>query len=1306
MQQYSYTPVPQDEHHDATVLKRSFLSNIFISWVGPILERGYAKPLEASDLGRMPPSQQATHIASHGVRDLWTHRSANGDKTYSICLAKWLSKLFGVRLLEMALLRTIVISISLALPFYFLPQVLQCLNPRPDGPKLLVASAPALAGLLFVMQVLQASLSNRLQLLALDMTVEVTATLADALYEKSLRLAPGGEFPPAKILTVSSSDVTKLAMFLTTMIGLITAPAHIIVCSFLLSRLLGHIAWVPICLFLLFIGLQTPIGQCYGTAIWGYLEAMDARVQVVRELLYAIKMVKYSASEAIFEQRIRTSRDNQARYIRNFCLVIFALTSAKQLQEVIIPVVTFVVFASFGGSMSGSTPFAILGLFGTLNTPFTEITEVAANLAPARVSLVRIEKVLNSPEISPAASLNRVPFDVTAPALHLQNASFAYDSASATGFSLRNLDLQIPHGSLTAIVGAVGAGKSSLLAAIAGSGVLSLTKGSASVAGSVAYCAQEPWILAGTIRENVQLKGDPIGNDSYLAQIITDCQLDHDIATLSHGLDTYIGEKGVTLSGGQKARVALARAVYRSADLIILDDPFQALDAKTNARIFDDLLCGPALKNKTVVLVTHQLHLLPRVDRIVVLEAGRIVQHGTFVELMQGGEGALAGMLRDYKFDNETDLRRDQNEEHDASCDNVPRDAKHPANSAPAPAVAAQAATEEERAKGAITAKTIWSYMRNAGGPGFVAIVVFCSILLAVSTTTSLLFVSWWASDAFSWPSSRYVLSYGAVGAFSACTSLLLIGVIAAGSVRAACAFHDDAVRGLIRAPLAFFERQPIGRILSRLTVDVKDVDANFPMTFVDLFAAGCELLAALAVIASSSPTSLLLFAALAVVYGVLFVYYQRSFRELKRLQSVMKSPLSAHIAETLANLPSIRAYGVQERFARICQEKIDDANLSVLFYNATRLWFLLRLSTLSASVAFAVVVLAPLSKSSKTIGISVTAAITLSNVLICFFNALGRCEAMFSAVERLNHYSYELPTEAAYTLITDPSPEVWPSAGAITINNLSLRYEAAQEDQLALSGISLAIRGGEKIGICGRTGSGKSTLLSALFRLMEPHAGGISIDGIDISTLGLQVLRSGITMVAQDPTLFSGTVRSNLILRAEQDDTQAKPATAIVSDEAIWAALERVGLKKRIESLPAQLDAEIVEGGSNWSAGQRQLLCLARAVLTSSRIVVLDEASSSLDGASDATIQRFVAHDIPDTTVISVAHRLNSICGFDRVLVLDNGKIVEFGPPWDLLEREQASEAGFASLVRATGPANEAMIRSSAKEAYERKRA
>ncbi|KAJ3174512.1 hypothetical protein HDU87_007103 [Geranomyces variabilis] len=1284
-----YTPLPQDEHHDATALKRSILSDICLSWVGPFLKKGYANPLDASDLGKMPLSQQATHIASHGVHDLWTKRSANGDQTDPIRLHKWLFKLFGIRLIAMALLRTVVISISLALPFYFLPQVLQCLNPRPDGPTLLVSSAPALAGILCLMQVLQASLSNRLQLLALDMTVEVTATLADALYEKSLRLAPGGDFPPAKILTITSSDVSKLAMFLTTMVGLITAPAHIIVCSFLLSKLLGHVVWVPICLFLLFIGLQTPIGRGYGTAIWGYLEAMDARVQVVRELLYAIKMVKY--------------RDNQARYIKYFCAVLFALTSAKHLQEVIIPVATFVVFASFGGSMSGSTPFAILGLFGTLNTPFTEIAEVATNLSPARVSLVRIEKVLNSPEISPAATPRRLPVDPSAPAVHLHNASFAYDPTSTAGFILQDLDLQIPAGSLTAVVGAVGAGKSSLLAALAGSGELSLTKGSASVAGSIAYCAQEPWILAGTIRENVHLKGEPSGDDAHLSQVITDCQLDYDVAMFSHGLDTYIGEKGVTLSGGQKARVALARAVYCSTDLIILDDPFQALDAKTNARIFDDLICGPALEQKTVVLATHQLHLLPRVDRIVVLEAGRVVQHGTFAELMQDGDGALASMLCDYKFDNEAELRRDQTKEKDVGCGNVAGDATQPMKSAPAPAAAAQTATEEERAKGAITVKTIWSYMRNAGGPVFVGIVVFCSILLAVSTTTSLLFVSWWASDAFSWPASRYVLSYGAVGAFSACTSLLLVGVIAAGSVRAACAFHDDAVHGLMRAPLAFFERQPIGRILSRLTVDVKDVDANFPLTFIDLFAAGCELLAALAVIASSSPTALLLFAALAVVYGVLFAYYQRSFRELKRLQSTMKSPLTAHIAETLANLPSIRAYGVQECFARICQEKIDDANLAVLYYNATRLWFLLRLSTLSASVVFAVVALAPLSKNSTTIGISVTAAITLSNVLINFFISLGRCEAMFSAVERLNHYSHELPSEAAYTFPNDPSPAVWPSAGAISINNLSLRYEVAQEGQLALNSLSLAIRGGEKIGICGRTGSGKSTLLSAFFRLMEPHAGGISIDGVDISTLGLQALRSAITMVAQDPTLFSGTVRSNLILRADAAHNSHATAT---DDTAIWAALDRVGLRKHVESLPAQLDAEIVEGGSNWSAGQRQLLCLARAVLSSSRIVVLDEASSSLDAASDAIIQRFVANDIPDTTVISVAHRLNSICGFDRVLVLDSGKIVEFGTPWELLGREQASDAGFAALVRATGPANEAMIHSSAKDAYDRKRA
>ncbi|KAJ3150494.1 hypothetical protein HDU86_006371 [Geranomyces michiganensis] len=1296
MPRYDYTPLPGDDE-SSTTLVRSFLSDIQLSWVTPLLNKGYSKPLDASDLGKMPRTQQARHVASRGARDLWIKPEASGDAPDSIRLVKTLVKLFGVRLITMTILRAALITISLLVPFYFIPQVLQCLNPRSDGPALLSSSATALAGLLFVVQVLQAVISNRLQLLALDNTVDITATLTAALYAKSLRLSPGAgaEFTPAKILSMTSSDVTKLSMFANSCVGLVTAPAHICVCSFLLSKLLGHVVWVPISLFLLFIALQTPIGQSYGTAIWGYLEAMDARVNVVREFLYAIKMVKYSATEGIFEKRVQETREKQTPFVRLYCFVIFALASVKQLQEVVIPVATFVVFASVaGGEMSGSTPFVVLGLFATLNTPFTEITDVIANLAPARVSLVRIEEFLNTRETTMATGPKRLPFDNSGPAVNLKNASFAYDST--TGFRLEDLDLSFKQGTTNAIVGAVGAGKSSLLAALAGGGVLSLTKGSASVAGNVAYCGQDPWILAGTVRENVLLKDNPKGNEAHLESVITACQLDHDISQLSHGIDTYIGEKGVNLSGGQKARVALARAVYSTADVVLLDDPLQALDARTGRCIFDDLICGPLLEKKLVIMATHHLHLLPRVDRIVVMDAGRIVQQGTFAELKEEEGGALAAMVRDYKFDSEVDKQKDEQEEipltvtGDANSDNL-------SNSEPTPAMAAQTAIEEDRQKGVITASTISSYFRNAGGAVFVATVIVGTILLSISMFLSQTFLSWWASDAFHWSSSRYVRTYAAVGGFAACTSLLLIGVIAAGSARAACAFHDDAWKGLVRAPLAFFERQPVGRLLSRLGTDVKDVDMNFPMTFVDLFAAGCELLAALAIIASNRGM-LLAFVALAAIYGTLFVYYQRSFRELKRLQSVMKSPLSAHISETLANLPSIRAYGVQEVFSRICQEKTDDANISVFFYNATRLWFLLRLSTLSACVTFAVVILAPFSTSSMT-AISVTAAINLSSVLINYFVALGRTEAMFNAVERLNHYSNGLPSEAPKVQPNDPTSADWVK-GSIEMKELSLRYEGAGDDQLAISNLSLAIRAGEKIGVCGRTGSGKSTLVSALFRLMEPHAGRISIDGVDISTLGLQTLRSAITMVAQDPTLISGTVRSNLLLRNKGESLCAD------DDDKIWAALDRVGLRNHVKSLPNQLNAEIVEGGSNWSAGQRQLLCLARAVLESSRIVVLDEASSSLDAASDAIIQEFVAKEIPDTTVISVAHRLNSICGLDRVLVLDGGRIVEFAPPWELLEREEISEVGFASLVRATGPANEKAIRALANAAYAKRQA
>ncbi|KAJ3184929.1 hypothetical protein HDU85_001622 [Gaertneriomyces sp. JEL0708] len=1276
-------------------LRRSFLSNTFLVWIDPFVKLGYKKPLEEEDLGALPKNQQATSVASD-LGGFWEHYKRYKDPLGKTpckppSLIKSLAVLYGPRLLYIALLRAVALVITLGLPFVMIPQVLQYVNPQPDGPRLLVTSGVAIAFILCGLQLLLSLCSNGAQLRALDLTVEATAVLTDALYEKTLRLSHKArqQFPAGQIITFINADVTKVATYSNFINPMWTAPVHIIVCCVLLGQLLNHVVWVSIGLFAIFIGLQTPLGAGFGRAVGGYMKSMDARIKLLREFLYGVKVIKYAACEDYFSQKISAAREIQNKSFRLFCTVIFWLSNVKQLQLVLVPVITFVVFAAVGGDMSGATPFSVLGLFSTLASPFSDITDIVANLTQFLVSIRRIESLLLADEVEPSEITARVEMakDVD-DAITLQNASFCWEESKSaktqteaeapTTFHLRDLSVNIPRGRLTAIVGAVGAGKSSFFSALVGD--MRKIDGKADVYGSMTYCPQEPWILTGTIKENIVFNSSVA--DERLSHAISVCQLSRDLQLLSHGVDTQIGEKGVNLSGGQKARVALARAVYRDADIYLLDDPIAALDAHVSKEVFEKTIRG-ALRAKTVVLATHQLHLLPEVDHILVLEHGRVVQAGPFKSLMSDENGLLHKIMEDFHVTEQAAASEDAEE-----TDTV-GDANDKSTTAPVanPSSKSQGIVAEERKKGVTTGATVVSYFKAGGGLAFALNVLVSTVLFIAASTTMLLSLSWWSTNFFGWTSLQYIGFYAGVGAFSSIMSMFMSAAIAYGGYKAGRAFHQMAMNGLLHAPMSFFESQPVGRIISRLTTDVKDVDLNFPNTFIDLFTTGTNVVSSLIVIVYANQLLLVLIVVLAFLYFLLFRYYQASFRELKRLQSIMRSPLSAHVSETLNGLPTIKAYKVQDEFIAKQRSRTDQSNLSTLFYNATRLWFLLRLEILSSSVVLVLVLVAPLKfTDSNTMAVSLTSAISLGSVLIQFFINLGRGEAMFNAIERLNYYAHELPREAPRDLPIDPKYSTWPSAGAITFKNLQLRYES-RPDHLVIQNLDLSIQPGEKLGIIGRTGSGKSTLVTALFRMMEASDGVIEIDGRDIASLGLKTLRKGLQMIPQEPTLFSGTLRSNLDLESR------------FTDEEMWGTLDLIGLKEYVSSLPQKLDAPVTEGGSNLSVGQRQLLCLAKAILANAKVLVMDEATAAVDADADKRIQQSITTTFKNTTVISIAHRLNTIAGFDRVLVLDEGRAVECDAPWTLLQKERSV---FAELVEATGAANAAAVREMAHAAFQ----
>ncbi|KAL2914543.1 hypothetical protein HK105_205894 [Polyrhizophydium stewartii] len=845
-------------------------------------------------------------------------------------------------------------------------------------------------------------------------------------------------------------------------------------------------------------------------------------------------------------------------------------------------------------------------------------------------------------------------------------------------FALRDITLDIPRGSLVAVVGSVGSGKSSLLSALIGS--MRKTAGDSALFGSVAYCAQEPWILTGTVEDNIVF-GDDAVRARIPAAVAASC-LDRDLEILPNGLGTQIGEKGINLSGGQKARVALARAIARDADIYLLDDPIAALDAHVGKKVFDDAICG-VLRGKTVFLVTHQLHLLPKVDMVVVLDEGRVVETGAFKDLIEIEGGALAEIMKGYHYDDlEIKTMRGSDFGAATAADDDDEDGDSPQRVKKAIKACEEERTiEEDRRAKPVPFATYRTYLGAAGSWMFPT-AVLVTLILVLGRLAPRVVLSFWSSEAneLGFNAQQYMSLYIGLGGVEVVTTVTSNVVWFFGGFLACAALHNGAFSGIVRAPLVFFDSQFTGRVLNRMSADVQAIDMRMPSLLLGAVGSASFSLASIALIAAASPLLLVLFAVMLLAVISLYRKYQASYRELKRLSPLMRAPLATHAAESFKGTPTIAAFAVQKLLARSHMAKIDQANLSFLLLGGLELWLALRIGAISALAAFGLVALATAGFVSRTfLGAALAETLSLAQTLLSTISMLSAAEASFNSVERLDYYAKELPSEAARELPTDPKDGEWPTAGAVAIRDLEIRY-LSRPDHAVIQDLSLDIQPGEKVGVVGRPGSGKSTLMTALFRIMEASKGSIAIDGIDIASLGLKTLRSRLQIIPQDPVLFRGTVRSNLGFASKH------------TDDELWAALGLVGLKDFVGSLDGKLDATIDENGANLSMGQRQLMCLCKAILAKPKVLIMDEGTAPMDPDTHDRIQDAIETHFAATTVLSIAHRLNTIAAFDRVLVLDAGRIAEFDAPHVLLRRPGGSL--FSSMVDATGDANAAVIR------------
>ncbi|KAJ3186178.1 hypothetical protein HDU85_007618 [Gaertneriomyces sp. JEL0708] len=1293
-----------------------------------------------------------------------------------------------------------------------------------------------------------------------------------------------------QVTNLMSVDTQKILEVSCYLMYLWTAPMQVAICISLLIYVLGWPALAGVAVMVCMVPLGGKIGKLVAHRQRALIRATDRRITAMNETLQGIRIIKFFAWENHYLNMIKALRDNELSRLRAYLFTTGSSRLVWYSAPILVSVLTFMTFTRIAGrELTAEAAFTGLALFNALRSPLQVFPDMIVRVSESMVSLRRIEKFLAEEDLERFLTTNetspplpstgrrgsqgsRKIVDITIGFSGPAEFSWGQEGVASVSesrkrqFSLKRLHVEFTQGGLNLVCGATGCGKSNMMLALLGemyrvsgdSHLPRMTPGQE--LSNVAYAAQQAWLMNATIRDNI-LFGLPYDSARY-DRVIHACALTRDLETLEGGDMTEIGEKGVNVSGGQKARISLARAAYSHAEYVLMDDVLSAVDAPTARHIFDECILG-LLAGRTRILVTHAVHLcIPRADHVVLMRAGTVLSQGPPAEVVGAGAGKidLGRVIPETtatianEWHSLTTLQENLGEDPDGGHNgnmmtpkewlslnsdvdgstgpfvgpktasggvklNVDDDTddssplseysvdvetddgisveadKGPTNSTAPPAKRAvlRLTEDEARAVGSVKAEVYWVYVSAAGGVLFLVFLMLTFLGVQASIIGQDTWLKHWAGayrkiaqtvqtvsgytialvpetkrNSPSVPNEGpvnvdfYLEIYALIGSNTLLLLFLRILVVLRGSLRASRHLHNAMLEKLLHAPMRFYDTTPLGRILNRFSRDMQSVDqevSSWSGDFLSNVVAACAVIGVIAVV---TPVFLIGVLPIALLYLNIARLYVRTSRELKRLESVTRSPIFSHFSETITGASTIRAYGAETKFMAENHSRVDTNHRAFFYLWVANRWLGVRVDFVGAMVSFAaaVAILATVhwghGMDPGAAGLSLSYALTFTDALLWVVRMHALMEMSMNSVERVQEY-LAVDQERASIVPDHRPPADWPHSGEIIFENLTVRYAPGLSP--VLKGVSFVAKGGEKIGIVGRTGAGKSTLSLALFRFLEANTGKIIIDGIDIATIGLYDLRSRLITIPQDPVLFTGTVRSNLDPFGEHTDqemwaalrrahllneNERTPGTTVTTtpvkipdsdpmDEMMAESLiespsgsfvatmpvlsrrqsqnslgvsyspsasqslsrrssnlRRRSSTKSLLNLQQQavitsLDTPVTESGQNFSQGQRQLLCLARALLRDHKIIVMDEATASVDHEMDAKIQQTIRTEFRQQTVLCVAHRLRTVADYTKILVLSHGTVVEFGSPYELMTKN-TDDAVFRGMCEETG--------------------